>query len=284
MAGSSVGVVSPGEMGSAVAGSLVASGRTVMSVLAGRSSETQERARVAGVREARDLEELVDGCEVVVSIVPPAEAPGVARALADALRVTASPTLVVEANAVSPEQAAEMGQLLGEAGARFVDADLIGGPPGPGRRPTRLYLSGPDAAEAASLLGTPEVRPVVLGGPAMAASSLKMAYAAWSKGSAALVLAARALARHLGVEEALLSEWADSQPEAESRLKVAAERAGRAWRFPAEMEEISATLRAAGLPGGFADAAAETYLRLAGLKGRPLASVEEVLALLAGQT
>ena len=280
MADTSIGLMSPGEMGAAVAASLVGAGRRVLSVLDGRSSQSLARAQAAGIAEAADVDTLVSVSALVVSIVPPAAALEVASVLAQACQRTGAHPLVVEANAVSPARAGEMARLLDEAGAGFVDGDLIGGPPGPGRPATRLYLSGTDAEPAAAALATPEVRPVVLPGPPMAASALKMAYAAWTKGSAALLLTARALARELGVEEALLAEWAQSQPDLAARCEAAARGAGRAWRFVGEMDEVASAHERAGLPKGFAQAAADAYGRLASLKGRVEIPVTEVLDLL----
>ena len=89
-----------------------------------------------------------------------------------------------------------------------------------------------------------------------------MAYAAWTKGSAALLLAARALARAEGVEDVLLAEWGISQPGLEARsARAAGAAAAKGWRWIAEMEEIAATMAAADLPGGFHQAAAEIYRR-----------------------
>jgi hypothetical protein len=89
-----------------------------------------------------------------------------------------------------------------------------------------------------------------------------MAYASWTKGSAALLLAARALARAEGVEETLLTEWDGSQPGlAERSARAAGSAAAKGWRWVAEMEEIAASMAAAGLPDGFHQAAAEIYRR-----------------------
>jgi transcription initiation factor TFIIIB Brf1 subunit/transcription initiation factor TFIIB len=91
-----------------------------------------------------------------------------------------------------------------------------------------------------------------------------MAYAAWTKGSAALLLAAREAARAHGVEDALRAEWERSQPALDGRLRSAQDSAqAKGWRWIAEMEEIAATFEAAGLPGGFHEAAAEIYRRAA---------------------
>ena len=89
---------------------------------------------------------------------------------------------------------------------------------------------------------------------------MKCAYAAWTKGSGALLLAIRDLARAEGVEAALLEEWARSQPQLAGRL-AAAERsaAAKGWRWIGEMKEIAAAFAAHGLPPGFHEAAAAVY-------------------------
>ena len=171
------------------------------------------------------------------------------------------------------------------SGAVFVDGGIIGPPPRPGGAPdapdgTRLYLSGERAAEIAGLFaGTPVGARVVEGGVG-AASAVKMAYAAWTKGTAALVLAVRALARADGVEDALLAEWALSQPSLAGRSERAAESAAaKGWRWDAEMTEIAASMAAAGLPDGFHLAAAEIFRRVPRAES---ATVDEVLAALMG--
>ncbi|HKE80450.1 MAG TPA: DUF1932 domain-containing protein, partial [Solirubrobacteraceae bacterium] len=121
-------------------------------------------------------------------------------------------------------------------------------------------LSGAGAGQVAQIFaGTAlEARPV--DGGATAASAVKMAYAGWTKGTAALLLALRALAREQGVEDALLAEWAMSQPGLAERSDGAARSAAaKGWRWVAEMEEIAATMAAAGLPDGFHAAAAEVF-------------------------
>jgi hypothetical protein len=127
----------------------------------------------------------------------------------------------------------------------------------------RLYLSGARAGEVQRLFAGGEVDALVIGGDAsVAASAVKMAYASWTKGSAALLLAARGLARAEGVEEALLTEWGISQPGLADRSgRAAGSAAAKGWRWVAEMEEIAAAMAAAGLPDGFHMAAAEVYRR-----------------------
>jgi 3-hydroxyisobutyrate dehydrogenase-like beta-hydroxyacid dehydrogenase len=144
-----------------------------------------------------------------------------------------------------------------------VDGGIIGPPPvAPGR--TRLYLSGARAIQVGRLFEGTALDARVIGpvGVVGSASAVKMAYAAWTKGTAALVLASRALARAEGVEDVLLGEWALSQPGLDDRsVRAARSAAAKGWRWIDEMEEIAAAMAAVGLPDGFHRAAAEVYRR-----------------------
>jgi len=164
----------------------------------------------------------------------------------------------VDANAVSPATVREIASTIGGS---FVDAGLIGPPP---REPgsTRLYLAGPETESIAALFAGTALEPRVVSEDPGAASAVKMAYAAWTKGTAALLLAIRELARAEGVEETLLEEWRLSLPELIERSSAAARSADtKGWRWVAEMEEIAATFASAGLPDGFHLAAAEVFRR-----------------------
>ena len=193
--------------------------------------------------------------DVILSICPPHAATDVAAA------VGGFSGLYVDANAVSPQTAGKVARIVEADGARYVDGGIIGPPPDkPGS--TRLYLSGPYADEARQLFdGTALDARVVTEGP-FSASAVKMAYAGWTKGSAALLLATRALAEATGVSDVLLAEWALSQPALEDRHRAAAgSAAAKGWRWIAEMEQIADTMTSAGLPGGFHRAAAEMFRR-----------------------
>jgi 3-hydroxyisobutyrate dehydrogenase-like beta-hydroxyacid dehydrogenase len=251
-----VGLLHPGAMGAAVGRVLTQAGRTVLWASEGRSAESAARARQAGLEDAGSVAELAAGSELVLSICPPH------GALATARSVGALEGIYVDANAVSPATAAEIRAVVQEAGARYVDGGIIGPPP-EGPQPTaRLYLSGADAPAVAALFaGTGFETPVLDGGPT-AASALKMAYAGWTKGTAALLLTMREAARAHGVEEALVREWEHSIPSLPDRSAQAARAADeKGWRWVAEMREIAATLAAADLPAGFHEAAAEVFER-----------------------
>jgi 3-hydroxyisobutyrate dehydrogenase-like beta-hydroxyacid dehydrogenase len=249
-------------MGGVVGACAVAAGARVLWVSEGRSPATRERAAGAGLEDAGSLGALVAASDVILSVCPPHAALDQAREVA-ARRFTG---LFVDANAVAPATAREIGAIVEGAGATFVDGGIIGPPPRAAGS-TRLYLSGREAKRAVALFESSALEAIAVNDSPGAASALKMAYAAYTKGSSALLMAIRALASCEGVDEALLAEWRRSQPELPKRSESAArDNARKAWRFVGEMEEIAATFEAAGLPGGFHEAAAEIYRRLAPYK------------------
>ena len=233
-----VGLLHPGEMGSAVGRVLQDNGHEVVWASEGRSDATRERAR--SFRDAGTVDALAREVELILSICPPHGAVGVARAL------RGFDGIYVDANAISPMRAQEVAALH----PRFVDGGIVGGPPEePG---TTLYLSGDEAQAVAALFEGSVLETRVVND----ASAVKMVYAAWSKGTAAMLLAIRDVARHFDVED----EWRLATPELAERL-VGAERSADAkgWRWIGEMDEIADTFAAAGEPEGFHRAAAEVY-------------------------
>jgi 3-hydroxyisobutyrate dehydrogenase-like beta-hydroxyacid dehydrogenase len=250
-----IGLLHPGEMGAAVGRCLTGAGHTVLWASEGRGPQTAARARAAGLDDAGTAAEVADRADIIFSICPPHAALDVAWA------VQGFGGLFIDANAISPATAREVALMVEEGGATYIDGGIIGSPPATAGS-TRLYLSGPQADAVRGLFdGTPLDARVITTG-LWSASAVKMAYAAWTKGTAALLLAARALARAEGVEDVLLAEWALSQPSLTGRAQGAARSAtAKGWRWVAEMEEIAASMAAAGLPDGFHQAAAEIFRR-----------------------
>lgn len=253
MNGVVAGLLHPGEMGAAVGQCLTGAGHEVLWASAGRGPATA--ARAAGFCDSVSAAAVASRAEVIFSICPPHAALSVAHSVAGFRGV------YVDANAVSPATAREIGAIVTAGGARFVDGGIVGGPPAaPGD--ARLYLAGGPAGSVADLFRGTALDARVIPGGIGAASALKMSYAAWTKGTAALLLAIRGLARAEGVEDALLAEWALSQPSLEARSsRAAASAAAKGWRWIAEMEEIAASMTAHDLPAGFHQAAADIYRR-----------------------
>ena len=251
-----IAVLSPGEMGSAVGQALAAVGHEVGWLPAGRSRATAERAERAGLAAWADL----DGCELVVSICPPAAALETARSVAGFAGFAGT---YLDANAISPTDR--------RAGGR----DCHGRRRGVRRRRDHRTASGDGLAALGCTCPALGARPVAEAfegslvsavvvpdsGP-YAASAVKMTYAAWTKISAALLLSAHETAVSLGVDDVLLAEWAASQPELADRLAAAGDSAARkGWRWEDEMRQIAETFAAVGQPEGFGAAAAEVFSR-----------------------
>ena len=257
-----IGLLHPGEMGATIGAAAAASGTRVSWASAGRSVASHRRAAEAGLEDAYSLEALAACSDVIISVCPPEAA----RTLAESVIGTGFTGIFVDANAVSSATARAVASIVEDAGARFVDGGIIG-PPARREGTTRLYLSGAEASRVASAFQGSPLQAAVIGPRPGAASALKMSYAAWTKGSAALLTAIRALAQAEGVEAALIEEWSLSKPGLEARSAAGARNnAFKAWRFAGEMREIAATFEASGLPGGFHRAAADVYERLAAYK------------------
>jgi 3-hydroxyisobutyrate dehydrogenase-like beta-hydroxyacid dehydrogenase len=253
--GTSIGIIHPGEMGAAIGASLVKDGHTVRWAGAGRSGATQTRAEEAGLVDVGSIAALCEQSTVVMSICPPHAAIEVAQAVAG------FGGLFLDANAISPATATEVRGIVEAGGARYVDGGVVGSPPS-GRERTRLYLSGGQADDVAALFIGDQLVVKVLSERPTAASALKMSYAAWTKGTAALILDIVGLARFEGVEADLFEEWAATSPDLPVRAqRVAQSAATKGWRWVGEMEEIALSFRTAGLPDGFHEASAEIYRR-----------------------
>ena len=261
------GILHPGAMGATVGAAC--RGRR-MWVAADRSEATRNRAEEAGLDDAGTITALVETADVIVSVCPPGSAEAVAAEVAEA----GFTGVYVDANAVSPATARRMATRFD----RFVDGGIIG-PPALTEGTTRLYLSGPESDPVAELFAGSVLDARIVDGRIGAASALKMAYAAWTKGSGAMLYAVRALAVAEGVSGPLREEWDLSQPGLGERSDAsAAIGAPKAWRWVDEMDEIADTFASAGLPDGFHRAAAEVFDALAGFKDTDDVTIDQVIA------
>ncbi len=256
-----VALLHPGEMGAAVGGCLAARNVRVMFASEGRSAETLARARAAGLNDGGSLRSTIRDSRIILSVCPPHAALELARSAADA----GFKGLYVDANAIAPDTTRAIGAVITGAGGTFVDGGIIGPPPRQGVR-SRLYLAGKDSERVADLFAGTALGTVVLKQPVGAASAVKACYAAWTKGSIALLANIRTLAAHEGIDAVLLNEWGESQPDLVKRSAAITTSARKAWRWIAEMEEIAASFRSAGLPDGFHLASADLYARLVACK------------------
>lgn len=263
----------PGAMGASIGAALAGNGHAVTWVAEGRSVETARRADEAGLQGVETLAEAVADVEVAISVCPP----HAAVELAQAVRAAGFAGTYVDGNAVAPATAREVAAIFPGS---FVDGGIIG-PPAWREGATRFYLSGPNAPDIAALFDGSLVDARAMDERIDAASALKMCYAAFTKGSSALILAVRALAEQNGVTDSLLQEWDISQPGLAARSdNTATSTSPKAWRFEGEMREIAATFEAAALPDGFHQAAADIYARMANLKDVKDADINAALTAL----
>jgi len=255
MAAKTIGVLHPGAMGVTVGSSIKAGGHRVIWTSEGRSTATENRASEAGLENVETLSELVQESDAIISVCPPHAALGMAQEVVN----RGFAKFYVDVNAVSPATSRSIMQILKAAGAQYVDGGIIG-PPALKANRTRLYLSGASAGDVQVLFKLGNMQAITIGEKPGQASALKMCYAAWTKGSSALLLAVRGLAEAEGVTRDLLDEWAISQHGLENHSNAAAlNTAPKAWRFEGEMKEIAATFREAGLPDQFHMGAAALY-------------------------
>jgi len=258
MTNATVGLLHPGEMGSTIGAAAKAAGARVVWASEDRSPASRSRASASELEDLGSIDRLVATADFVISICPPHSALEVAGSVA----ARGFPGVYIDANAVSPDKARSMAGVIEEAGGTFVDGGIIG-PPAEKPGTTRLYLSGQEVARVAELFHGSVLETVQMHAPVGAASALKMAYSSWTKGSAALLIALRAVAITEGIDAELLAEWRQSIPDLPARSERTLNlNARKAWRFVGEMDEIADTFKAAGFPTGFPIAAKEIYQRL----------------------
>jgi 3-hydroxyisobutyrate dehydrogenase-like beta-hydroxyacid dehydrogenase len=258
-----VGVVSPGDMGQAIAGRIKESGLSVHTALDGRSERTRTLAREAGINDCGSMEKLVAACELVLSVINPGEALNVARQVAAAMRKTGRRIAFADLNAVSPQTARDTDRLIRDAGGMFIDGGIIGPPPRGEKDRPRIYVSGPDAYLMESI-NHPNLLIRVLSERIGDASGVKMCYAAMTKGTTALAVELLVAARKLGVEQALEKELRESRNDVfEWQMKSIAVMPPKAYRWVPEMQEIAKTFGELGMTRQIFEGATDIYTMVA---------------------
>jgi 3-hydroxyisobutyrate dehydrogenase-like beta-hydroxyacid dehydrogenase len=255
-----VAVIAPGMMGSGVGGRLTENGVEVRTSLAGRSEATVARAKATGMVGVSD--EQIAAADIILSILPPGDALGLAERLAPVLRAATKKPVYVDCNALDPATVLRIARVVQETGAPFVDGGIIGGPPKPGYSP-RIYLSG-EAAPQAAVLTQFGLEMPIQPGPIGAASAMKMSYAGITKGFTALGTAMLLAATRAGTAEALKAELSSSQPALFGWLtRQVPGMYSKAYRWVAEMEEIAQFVGEDPAARRFYEGAARLYERIA---------------------
>ncbi|MBX9698027.1 MAG: DUF1932 domain-containing protein [Acetobacteraceae bacterium] len=278
-----IAVIAQGAMGAGFGRRLTARGVTVTTSLAGRSARSAERAAAAGMCAVDDA--AIAGADIILSIIPPAEARALAERLAPHLAAAARKPLYADCNAISPATAREVAGIITGTGAGFADGGLIGGPPREtdGYTPV-LYASGP-GAEALTALNAHGLDVRVTPGPVGAASALKMSYAGITKGLVALASAMALAATRAGAAEGFLAELERSQPQLLAWFRrMVPPSYDKAYRWNGEMEEIADYIGAAGgEAAGIYAAIARFYTQMAADNAGPRADVAMIETFLAAK-
>lgn len=255
--GMTVAVVATGEMGAAIGAVLARNGLRVITNLEGRSEDSRQRAKEAGVEDVGSDRTLAAEADVLLSVVPPARAIDVAERIVAAgggRRLT-----YLDCNAIAPQTMQRIAARLAAAGVAVIDGGIVGPPPRPDRKPPRLYVSGPEVAPAERLKSFGlDVRQA---GDAIGdASALKLCYAALTKGTAGLFIELTAAAAAYGVEDVLEAEMLESQKALYQRLADSMPATfGKAHRFAGEMREMATAFGACGLPPNVFEGLADLY-------------------------
>jgi 3-hydroxyisobutyrate dehydrogenase-like beta-hydroxyacid dehydrogenase len=255
-----IAIHSPGAMGSAIAVRLVEHGARVLTSLEGRSPTTVERARAAGMEDVSP--KTITTADLILSIVPPGEAVALAKGLVKPLSESRHKPVFIDCNALSPRTKTQVAAALAETGCDFIDGAIIGAPPQPGEKGPRLYVSG-DQSERASALHALGLDLRQIDGPIGAAAALKMSYSGISKGLTAIGAAMLLAASRSGSSRSLYQELSESLPQLLSRFETGIpDMYPKAYRWVAEMREISAFLGEDKAATMIFEGAAQLYDRL----------------------
>lgn len=259
-----IAIISPGELGSAVGGVLKEHGLGAIACLSGRSALTRERALAAGFRDVPTLEVLLEEADLVLSIMPPADAVEMAREVAAAMEATGHRPAYVDCNAISPDSSREAGKFITGAGGVYIDGGIIvGPPPWEGRVPV-FYVSGEETDPMTQLEGK-GISVRVVGSEIGRASGLKMCSAALRKGTLALQTAVLIAAEAMGLGEEFEKEMLGSREALYRQMESGTRRLPSvAARYVGEMEEIAAAFSSVGVTPKFHQGAYEVYRLLAG--------------------
>ncbi|MBW4597328.1 MAG: DUF1932 domain-containing protein [Brasilonema angustatum HA4187-MV1] len=253
-----VGILSPGDMGQAIASVLNQHGLSTVAALDGRSDRTITLAKAANIQDVGSLKQLVIASDVILSVLVPAAAEEAAKQVAETIGNVGKSVLYIDCNAISPQKVKSVAQIIESAGGQFVDASIIGPPPRVPNR-TRIYASGKQASEFQQLQNYGlDVR--VIGDEIGQASGLKMCYAALTKGLTAIGTQLLIAAHRLNLDQQLWDELSNSQQELANILtRSIPSMTPKAHRWVGEMEEIAETFQALGLTERTFQGAADIY-------------------------
>ena len=176
----SIALVSPGSLGAAVGKALLSGGHRLLCDVSNRSAATKRRAFEEGFILCRSLDEMLLGCDVILSLATPSQALLVSKKIAESVKQLKKESvsdiepkkIFVDGNSISPETAGKVFKEITSAGMSGVKASFFG-PADMFARDNVLVLSGARGDEIASLFeGLAEVR--IISKEFRAAAAVKM--------------------------------------------------------------------------------------------------------------
>jgi 3-hydroxyisobutyrate dehydrogenase-like beta-hydroxyacid dehydrogenase len=265
MAFERIGILSIGEMGYHWAKILTGRGVEVLTYAKDRSEITRKRAENVGVKCVPSMAALVKDADIIVSIVVPSAAKRVATKVATAAAKSGRRNLLyLDANAISPMTADEIGKVLQPSGVNFVDGCIIGSATKMNKGAV-VYVSGPQAEKIQEL--EPYGFSVKVLGPTVAqASAFKVVYAGLTKGLQGLFVELLMGARRFGLLDEIFKRYEESFPGLLD--KVTSSIVGlriHAARRAEEMDELKRTFGYHGMQAFMAPAAQKVLQSIAEL-------------------
>jgi 3-hydroxyisobutyrate dehydrogenase-like beta-hydroxyacid dehydrogenase len=244
---------------------LTGRGVEVLTYAKDRSETTRERAENVGVKCVPSTAALVKDADLIVSIVVPSAAKRVATKVAKAAAKSGRRNLLyLDANAISPMTADEIGKVLQPSGVDFVDGCIIGSATKMDKGAV-VYVSGPQAAKIQEL--EPYGFSVKVLGPTVAqASAFKVVYAGLTKGLQGLFVELLMGAKRFGLLDEILKRYEESFPGLLD--KVTSSIVGlriHAARRAEEMDELKRTFGYHGMKAFMAPAAQKVLQSIAEL-------------------
>lgn len=257
-----IGILSPGELGVALARILRTSGYDIVTTLHGRSARTETNCQRCGIKVLPQLADVVNAADIVLSTVTPAAALSMAVEVRRAASRQNRKLVYIDVNSVSPQTIDKITEMFVGSPVSMVDAAVHGLAD---RLPTHgtIYASGANAAALVQLF-EPQIRIRLLGREPGIASLMKMSLGGMSKGIIGLFLQSSLLAHHAGVAEEFTDELGRYYPDVrqfiERSLPTYPQHAGRRAE---EMRELTETLQLANQPTGIAAELSDVFSRLA---------------------
>lgn len=213
------------------------------------------RAAETGTHLVESPRELARGTSAILSVVTAASALEAAGSLA--VDLTAD-HLYVDLNSVSPATKGRIAAVIAGGAGRFVEGAILAPVAGADHR-VPILLNGPSARALVSVLSPYKMRLDVMDAAIGAAAAVKMCRSIVIKGLEALLLESALAAGAYGASDRVYESLAETYPGIDWR-KTAEYMIGRVLqhgeRRAHEMEEVAATLRAAGIEPLMAEATA----------------------------